>query len=259
MYRGFFDDRTILCYVCYNNIKSGEGKKMKKIYVFVITFVLLIMLVSCDSTPTAGSIDECKKLDTCNYFNMNAETEGSEMANDLSSLLQNDQDKIIFSYSKDFGGDSLTVTYHTEEELSSESLDLKLALLDTMESVVNNYYQIESIYCVVDFSDIVYIEKSYTVNVNANGITVKFESNYSSEDSEQDVMTCLVSNEDYVKTLLDIETPLFIWWYGSISNGIYLNVNEESISIYLTGNANTDLIKNTISDILSDYNFSFYD
>jgi hypothetical protein len=121
------------------------------------------MLTACNlGIPDGKSIEDCMEIGYCYYSEKDVKTEGSEFADSLKELLVNEADDIVFTYSINPENDAMWIEYISSEDISVESLDELLDILKQTVEVISSYYDIDTIYTKLLYSD--YIEVKVVIN-----------------------------------------------------------------------------------------------
>lgn len=228
---------------------------MKRI---LLILVLSILFIGCGITE-GKSIEDCQEIGYCNYSDKNIKNEESSMAQALRNQLLDDADDIVFSYSINPGGDSLWIEYTSNDELSHTALDILILLMKDLILTVNEYYEIDNIRTNIIIDDDVYVKVYFDELLQVDYIAVDLDYVSLKNDSEQEIIDYLVTYANKVKLLLDYEKINKIWYYGSINNGVYLDIVDDTIKVIRLGTAKTEKIDAKIQEILEGYNYTLYD
>ncbi len=228
---------------------------MKRI---LLILVLSILFIGCGITE-GDSIEDCQEIGYCNYSDKNIKNEESSMAQALRNQLLDDADDIVFSYSINPGGDSLWIEYTSNDELSHTALDTLILLMKDLILTVNEYYEIDNIRTNIIIDDDVYVKVYFDELLQVDYIAVDLDYVSLKNDSEQEIIDYLVIYANKVKLLLDYEKINKIWYYGSINNGVYLDIVDDTIKVTRLGTAKTDRIDAKINEILEGYDYILYD
>ncbi len=230
-------------------------KAVKRLFLIL---ALSFLFISCGITE-GDSIEDCQEIGYCDYLNKSVKNEGSDLALALMDQLLDDSDDIIFSYSIDPGGDSFWIEYTSNEDLSHTALDILIPLMKDLILTVSEYYEIDDIRTNISIDEDILVNVYFDDVLEIDYIAVDLEYASLKDDSEQEIMNYLEIYADKVKLLLDYEEINKIWWYGSVTNGVYLDIEDYTIKVTRLGTAKTERIDAKINEILEGYDYILFD
>lgn len=229
---------------------------MKKGIIVFFIFIFSMMLSGC-GIPHGESIEDCRTMSQCYYNDKSVRTEGSEMSNELKTLLLNEEDDLIFFYSRNPGGEYVYLVYHSVNTLSHESIDEISNILINVIDVVNNHYIFDEIEVHIEYGNtdlIIHFDENKNTSFISSRIDMKTYGN-ADDFSEEDIISNLESNADTVKLLIDYFSPAYITWFGI--GKITIITEIDSISIWLKDDIDTSVIRLKIEELLDGYNINF--
>ncbi len=233
---------------------------MRKIFSVNIIIFFIILLTGCKGIPHGDSIEDCMETENCYYHDNNVKTEGSDLSIALIELLIDQSDDLIFFYSINPGGDSIGFEYYADRDVTYDNI---IELIDAMAEVidtVNGFYSIDDISTDIFLNENLEIHLYFDEAGEIDFLYSNLDYETSREDTEEDILLYLDSHIEELKELIDLELFDTISWYGTlVSNCVYIDFDNDSMKVLRFGNAHTDSIDDKISELLQDYNFTFFD
>lgn len=215
-----------------------------------------LILFGC-GIPEGKSIEDCMNIGSCYYSDRDVKIEDSELALSLRNLLIDEADDIYFSYMINPGGDSINLIYQKNAEVTNSSLDQLIALTAQMIEVVNQHYEIDVIETIIKFESDISISVSHDQEMKIIYLVANLNSSNSDLDEENQVIIYLDQRVDTISLLLEYGGFDRIWWYGSGSDSVYIDISDINLTIWTLGVGNNTAVRNEIQVLLEGYNFDF--
>ncbi len=223
----------------------------------IILVVLFSLTLTSCGIPHGESIEDCRTMSQCYYHDKSVRTEGSEMSNELKTLILYEEDDIVFYYSRNPVEEYVVYKYNSSDTLTHESIDEISNVLIDIVDVVNSHYVFDEIRVHIMYGN-TDLEIVFDDNNNIRRIFSRVDiSTYKSVDgfSEEEIIANLEENSNTVKLLIDYFDPAYITWFGI--GDLTVVTEDDSITIRMKGGFETPAIRLKIEELLDGYNIIF--